>query len=97
MKRVTISFLGAGFLLVALHALNPPKPAFDRFILVHVKEQQHIRKGEFADQLYSFLGPALIDQMSARKNCYFFSLYTLDLPGHPPRRFLGILHIFLPV
>lgn len=97
MKRATIIFLGAGLLLVALHALNPPKPAFDRFILAHVKEQQHIRKGEFADQLYSFLGPALIEQMSARKNCYFFSLYTLDLPGHPPRRFLGILHVFLPV
>ena len=97
MKRVAIIWPVVGLLLVALYGLNPPKPVFDRFILAHVKEQQHIRKGEFADQLYSFLGPALIDQLSRRKNCYFFSLYTLDLPGHPPRRFLGILHIFLPV
>lgn len=97
MKRVAIICLGAGFLLVALHGLNPPKPAFDRFILAHVKERQHVRKGELSDQLYLFLGPALIDQMSARKNYYFFSLYTLDLPGQPSRRFLGILHIFLPV
>lgn len=95
-KKRGVFFLGL-FFLVSMHVLNPDKPAFDHFVLTHVKERQHLRKGAFADQLYSFLGPALIDQMSERKDCYFFSLYSLNLPGQPSRRFIGILHFFLPV
>lgn len=85
------------FLVVLMPYSNPGKRAFDQFILVHVKKELHLDKGAFGDQLASFLGPALIDQMSSRKDCFFFSIYTLNIPRRPPRYFLGLYHIFLPV
>jgi hypothetical protein len=84
-------------LIALMPFLNPDKQAFDQFILVHVKERQHMKKGDLREQLYTFLGPVVIDQISTRKNYFFFSLYTLTLPQHSPRNFLGIYHIFLPV
>jgi hypothetical protein len=90
--------VAVALVLVALMpSFNPGKQEFDTFILVHVKKNLHLEKGAFGDQVVSFLGPALIDQMSSRKDCFFFSFYTLRLPRHPPRYFLGFLHIFLPV
>jgi len=101
MKRVAIIGLVVGLLLVALHGLNPPKAEFNHFIWAQVKDQVEHEigtKGSILGQVLTRgLEEALIDQMSTRTNYYFFSLYTLDLPGEPSRHFLGILHIFFPV
>lgn len=94
MKKIVVVVF---FLLALMPYSNPDKQAFDQFILVHVKEGQHLKKGAFQDQLFSFFGPVVIDQISSRKDYFFFSIYTLNLPQKPPRHFLGIYHIFLPV
>lgn len=84
-------------LLVLMVAMNPRTKEFDGFILRHIKEQQNVHKGDFQDGVLSFLGPTLVEQMSERKSFFFFSIFTLNLPGKPPRYFLGILHLFIPV
>ncbi|MHB1606184.1 MAG: hypothetical protein ACYC9S_11095 [Leptospirales bacterium] len=86
-----------GAILVLMVVMNPGINEFDGFILRHIKEQQNVRKGDFKDGMLSFFGPTFVEQLSERKNYLFFSIYTLRFPNKPPRYFLGMLHLFIPV
>ena len=96
-SEIMKKMLVLGVLLVLLPVMNPRMPEFNGFILRHIKEQQKFHQWDFKDGVLSFFGPVLIGQMSERKSYFFFSVYTLSLPNKAPRKFLGILHLFIPV
>lgn len=80
--------VAVALVLVALMpSFNPGKQEFDTFILVHVKKNLHLEKGAFGDQVVSFLGPALIDQMFSRKDCFSFLSIRCAFPVTLPAIF----------
>lgn len=91
--RGGILLLGVLLLLVLT---NPDRKRFDSFVVEHIARTQG--KHSIGRAVMNSIGPVVIDNASTRRNFGLFSVYRLDsFTGGKDRKFLGILHVFIPL